>query len=121
MKISFFPVPEHKVFHYEPRFYNPKEEEMRKRYEKYGKDYDKAKQPYSVAQGNGDNSSENKSSDSYVPGQMIRGSFSSKYTSSKRRTANSPIRKIVIVVGVIAAVLVAYYLAQGLSVFFYSL
>ncbi|MBP5210464.1 MAG: hypothetical protein J6Z27_01325 [Bacteroidales bacterium] len=121
MKISFFPVPEHKVFHYEPRFYNPKEEQMRKRYEKYGKDYSKANEPYQVADGTEADAKSQKSEHTYVPGQMIRGSFKSGYEQRRRATGNTMIRKIVVIIGVVGAILVAYYLAQGLGVFFSSL
>ena len=40
MGISFLPTPKHRVFHYEPRYWNEKEEKMRERYAKYGKEYD---------------------------------------------------------------------------------
>ena len=121
MKISFFPVPEHKVFHYEPRFYNPKEEQMRKRYEKYGKDYNKATEPYKVADDTGTDSQSQKAERPYVPGQLIRGSFKAGYDERRRATGNTTLRKIVVIIGVVGAILVAYYLAQGLGVFFSSL
>lgn len=133
MRISFFPTPEHRVFNYTPRYYDPEKEKLRKIYEKYGKVYpgdEKASAvkaaedlkdvaSYSevreILDGNDGAQAEHHA---YVPGQYIRGAYKEGLENSRRKAGNQKARRIIIFITLAAAFVVAWYLAQGLAEFF---
>ena len=119
MGISFLPTPKHRVFHYEPRYWNEKEEKMKERYAKYGKEYD----PKSPWEGKGAEDSEaaepevkNHLRDGYVPGILIRDAYRNGIDSNRRKTTNTKLRTIIIIVSLLLAVIAVYYFTMGLNV-----
>lgn len=130
MAITFFPRPKHKVFNYTPRYYDERKERLKELYDKYGKEYpgdDKvsAQQAaedlkdvatYSevrqVMEADGRKASR---SGAYVPGQYIRSAYRrDTATRISEEKSHSPLRTVIVCITIIAAVLVAYYLSQGL-------
>ena len=130
MAITFFPRPQHKVFNYQPRYYDEHKERLKELYAKYGKQYpgdDKVSAPqaaedlkdvatYSevkeVIEGGTAGASR---SGSYIPGQYIRSAYRQGTADRlNTETRRSPLRTVIAIITVLAAVLAAYYLSQGL-------
>ena len=132
MAITFFPRPTHKVFNYTPRYYDERKERLKELYAKYGKEYPgdakasaqkaaedlkdvatvgEVKQMLDDAEGQ----KQNRSGAAYIPGQYIHSAYR-KSTAERisENKGNSPLRTIIIMITVIAAIAVAYYLSQGL-------
>lgn len=118
IRFSFFPTPEHKVFHYEPRYYDPRKERLEQLYEKYGKTPEgmkKAEDELAAEQAaSGDQASQPGVSKDYVPGSRIRGAFTRSVDESRRSEGNQKVKKILTLITILAAIVVAYYLSQGL-------
>lgn len=118
MGISFLPTPKHRVFHYEPRYWNEKEEKMKERYAKYGKEYN----PNTPWEGKGsdnaqekDNEPKNHLRDGYVPGVLIRDAYRNGIDSNRRKTTNTKLRTIIIIVSLLLAVVAVYYFTIGVN------
>lgn len=130
MAITFFPTPKHRVFNYQPRYYDERKERLREIYAKYGKEYpgdEKAnahkaaedlKDVASYSEVNELLQSEGPREGRYIPGQYIRSTYHDDRDKRRSSAKKSPLRKIVIIVTVLAAVVAAYYLSQGLVMFF---
>ena len=118
IRFSFFPTPEHKVFHYEPRYYDARKERLEQLYEKYGKTPEgmkKAEEELAAEQkasGAGEDAASSHSA--YVPGSRIRGAFTRSVEESRRAEGNQKVKKILTLITILAAIVVAYYLSQGL-------
>lgn len=118
MGISFLPTPKHRVFHYEPRYWNEKEEKMKERYAKYGKEYN----PNTPWEGKGADDAEAKDAepknhlrDGYVPGILIRDAYRNGIDSNRRKTTNTKLRTIIIIVSLLLAVIAVYYFTIGVN------
>ena len=109
IRFTFFPTPQHKVFHYEPRYYDPRKERLEQLYEKYGKT------PEGMKKAEEELAAEKEApSKDYVPGSRIRGAFSRSVEESRRAEGNQKVKKILTLITILAAIVVAYYLSQGL-------
>ena len=124
MRISFFPTPAHRTFHYEPRFYDERKEKMKERYEKYGKEYpdgaqatDAAEKADSPAMETSQKNAENKefvsARDRYIPGRSIRGAFQAELERNRKQAGNAKVKKVIMLITIAAALIAAYYLAEG--------
>jgi hypothetical protein len=119
MGISFLPTPKHRVFHYEPRYWNEKEEKMKERYAKYGKEYN----PNTPWEGKGSDDAESTESEpknhlregGYVPGVLIRDAYRNGIDSNRRKTTNTKLRTIIIIVSLLLAVIAVYYFTIGVN------
>ena len=132
MAITFFPRPTHKVFNYQPRYYDERKERLKELYAKYGKEYpgDKEASAQKAAEDLKDLATpgevrevmeseaaqpRNRSGASYIPGQYIRSAYrKDTATRISEQKGKSPLRTIIVLVTIVAAILVAYYLSQGL-------
>ena len=132
MAITFFPRPKHKVFNYQPRYYDERKERLKELYAKYGKEYpgDSKASAQKAAEDLKDLASPgevrevldaaegqkaNRSGAAYIPGQYIRSAYR-KDTATRlaEGKSSSPLKTIIVLVTIVAAILVAYYLSQGL-------
>lgn len=112
IRFTFFPTPEHKVFHYEPKYYDPQKERLEQLYEKYGKTPDgmkKAEEELAAEQ-----LANNGKSSGYIPGRNIRGAFSRSAEEYRKSEGNAKVKRVVMLITVLAAMVVAYFLSQGL-------
>ena len=132
MAITFFPRPKHKVFNYQPRYYDERKERLKELYAKYGKEYpgDEKASAAKAAEDLKDvatpgevrdvmdaeaGQKANRSGATYIPGQYIRSAYRKDTATRINEGKNSsPLRTIIVLVTIIAAILVAYYLSQGL-------
>lgn len=110
-KITFFRTPEHRVYNYTPRYYDPRKERLEELYKKYGKT------PEGMQRAEEEFKAEERAQgriDHYVPGQLIRGAFSKAlYENRGQKESKSKLKYLIGFVTIIAAMLVAIYLAEG--------
>ena len=132
MAITFFPTPKHRVFNYQPRYYDERKERLKEIYAKYGKEYpgDEKASARQAAEDLKDVASYSEvkellnqegnepRSGKYIPGQYIRRAYRQDTAQRMSTEQKSPLRKVVTIVTVLAAIAAAYYLSQGLVQFF---
>ena len=91
---GFFGNPEHRVFNYKPRYYDPEEEER--------------KRMFGDVDGSGANANEK---GEYVPGSSIRGAFRDGHY-QKTRSAQSRTQTIISIVTLLLIAVVLIYIAK---------
>ncbi|MDD2491718.1 MAG: hypothetical protein PHV12_05945 [Bacteroidales bacterium] len=92
---NFFNVPKHKSFNYQPRYYDPKKEELEGRVK--------------AAQGN---------NDVHIIGSHIRGKIQKAVYEGRKSSISPLISRIIILVSILAMMAVVYFFADALSNFF---
>ncbi|MCI2081822.1 MAG: hypothetical protein LKK19_02540 [Bacteroidales bacterium] len=96
--ISFFDTPEHKVFTYKPRFYDPDKEKIKQAYAK--KRLKAEKQGEALPE---------TGKDEYKPGEYIHGAYDSpKFEQKTSHVSNKGIRSIAWICSLILAFLIVY-------------
>ena len=111
---KFWHIPEHRVFHYEPRYYDERKERLEEIYKKYGKTM-LGEEIEAIARREGlDEEKERR----YIPGMHIRGSFRRTYeekrlSSEKENSAIGIVKKIILAVTLVAIAAAAYLLSRG--------
>ena len=112
--IKFWHIPEHRVFHYEPRYYDERKERLEELYKKYGKTMP-GEEIEAIAKKEGLVDDTGKR---YIPGMHIRGSFRQTYEEKRlsKEKENSPmslVKKLILVLTAVAIAFAAYYLSKG--------
>ena len=110
---KFWHIPEHRVFHYEPRYSDERKERLEEIYKKYGKTMP-GSEIEAMARKEGLIEEEKR----YIPGMHIRGSFRETYESKrlskeKETSPMSIVKKLVLALTMIAIAAAAYYLSKG--------
>ena len=111
---KFWHIPEHRVFHYEPRYYDERKERIEELYKKYGKTMP-GEEIDAMARQEGLTEDTGKR---YIPGMHIRGSFRKTYEEKRlsREKDNAPmtiVKRIVLILTLAAVAFAAYYLSKG--------
>ncbi len=111
---KFWHIPEHRVFHYEPRYYDERKERLKEMYKKYGKTMP-SEEIDEMARKEGLIEEHQKR---YIPGMYIRGSFRETYEAKRlsKEKENSPmsmVKKLILALTMIALAAAAYYLSKG--------
>lgn len=111
---KFWHIPEHRVYHYEPRYYDERKEKLEELYKKYGKTMP-GEEIDALAKEQGLTDETGKR---YIPGMHIRGSFRRTYeekrlSQEKENTPISIVKKIILVLTIAAIAFAAYYLSKG--------
>ena len=112
---KFWHIPEHRVFHYEPRYYDERKERLEEIYKKYGKTMP-GEEIEAMAKKEG--LIEEDTGRCYIPGMHIRGSFRQTYEEKRlsREKDTSPmsiVKKIILALTMVAIAAAAYYLSKG--------
>ena len=112
--IKFWHIPEHRVFHYEPRYYDARKERLEELYKKYGKTMP-SEEIEAIAKKEG---LLDETGRRYIPGMHIRGSFRQTYEEKRlsKEKENSPmaiVKKLILVITAVAVAFAAYYLSKG--------
>lgn len=113
LRIGFFSTPEHRVFHYNPSYYDPTKEHIEELRRKYGKEKTD-EEIVSLAAKDGE-TVEIKPKSTYIPGAAIRGSFRRSLEENRKEEGNKKLKRVIVLIALLAAAAVAYYLAQGLA------
>ncbi|MBR5018288.1 MAG: hypothetical protein IKX53_01470 [Bacteroidales bacterium] len=111
---KFWHIPEHRVFHYEPRYYDERKEQLEEIYKKYGKTMP-GEEIEAIAKKEGLVDDAGKR---YIPGMHIRGSFRKTYeekrlSSEKDNSVMGIVKKAILALTLIAIAAAAYYLSKG--------
>ena len=111
---KFWHIPEHRVFHYEPRYYDERKERLEELYKKYGKTMP-GEEIDAIARKEGLTEDTGKR---YIPGMHIRGSFRKTYEEKRlsQEKDNAPmtiVKRIVLILTLAAVAFAAYYLSKG--------
>lgn len=100
-RISFFRTPQHRVFDYKPRYYDPDKEEFQERVEqsrlKYQEEARREDKPY-------------------IPGASIRGSFKRNHEQKRAYPKNANLIRWITIVALILIMLAAVYFSNIFSV-----
>jgi hypothetical protein len=112
--IKFWHIPEHRVFHYEPRYYDERKERLEELYKKYGKTMP-GEEIEAMAKKEG---LIDETGRRYIPGMHIRGSFRQTYEEKRlsKEKDNSPMaiaKKVIMILTGVAIAFAAYYLSKG--------
>jgi hypothetical protein len=112
---KFWHIPEHRVFHYEPRYYDERKERLEEIYKKYGKTMPGSE---IEAMARKEGLIEEDTGRRYIPGMHIRGSFRQTYEEKRlsKEKDTSPIsiaKKVILALTIIAIAAAAYYLSKG--------
>ena len=112
---KFWHIPEHRVFHYEPRYYDERKERLEEIYKKYGKTMPGSE---IEAMARKEGLIEEDTGRRYIPGIHIRGSFRQTYEEKRlsKEKDTSPIsitKKVILALTMIAIAAAAYYLSKG--------
>ena len=112
---KFWHIPEHRVFHYEPRYYDERKEKLEDIYKKYGKTMP-GEEIEAIAKKEG--LVDEDTGKRYIPGMHIRGSFRRTYeekrlSEEKENSAMSIVKKVILALTLIAIAAAAYYLSKG--------
>ena len=111
---KFWHIPEHRVFHYEPRYYDERKERLEEIYKKYGKTMP-GEEIDALAKQQGLTDETGKR---YIPGMHIRGSVRRTYeekrlSQEQEHTPMSIVKKLILVLTIAAIAFAAYYLSKG--------
>ncbi len=102
-RISFFHTPQHRVFNYRPRYWNPEKEAFEER----------------IKQSREKVAAEKRNEDKpYVPGGSIRGSFQRSHEVARRYPARQKLIRAIIIISLIVIMIMALYLTQAFSYLF---
>ena len=112
---KFWHIPEHRVYHYEPRYYDERKERLEEIYKKYGKTMPGSE---IEAMARKEGLIEEDTGRRYIPGMHIRGSFRQTYEEKRlsKEKDTSPIsiaKKVILALTMIAIAAAAYYLSKG--------
>jgi len=111
---KFWHIPEHRVFHYEPRYYDERKERLEEMYKKYGKTMPGTEIDAMARKEGLIDETEKR----YIPGMHIRGSFRETYEAKRlsKEKETSPIsiaKKLILALTLVAIAAAAYYLSKG--------
>ncbi len=110
-KISFFRIPEHRVYNYSPRYYDPRKERLEELYAKYGKT------PEGMERAESQLRAEERAagkSDHYIPGSLVHNAYRNQDFARREAPKKSPLRFLIGFCTLVAAMLAAYFIAEGL-------
>ncbi len=99
INFGFFRTPKHRVFNYQPLYYDERKEAMQERFERLheqeqGKERD------------------------YKPGKAIRGKIQKALYDNRRQSGSPTVSRIIILLSILALMYVVYYVAKSVGYFF---
>jgi len=99
LNFSFFKTPKHRVFNYQPRYYDARKEALeeriaRAREQQGGKEHE------------------------YIPGKNIRNNFRKAIYENRKQPGSPMILRVVILLSILALAAAMYYVAQSIGLFF---
>lgn len=104
LRLSFFKTPKHRVFNYQPLYYDERKEELEERIARAEAEAEGEKQA-------GKNPN-------YVPGRNIRQNFRRNVSSNRRRPGSPFFMRIIVLLSMIGIMVALYYVAQAFGLFF---
>jgi len=102
LNLGFFNNPKHRVFDYQPRYYDARKEALDEKIQAAHREHD------------GDRSKDR----DYISGRNIRGKIQKKLYYNRKQAGSVYFNRIIVFVTLIGLVAVLYYVAKLLGVFF---
>ncbi len=99
LNLSFFKTPKHRVYNYQPRYYDARKEALKERV---------AKAEQEAAKG----------TDKYIPGKTIRNNFRKAIYENRKQAGSPTLMRVVILLSILALAVAMYYVAQSFGLFF---
>ena len=96
---SFFKAPKHRVYNYQPLYYDEKKEDMQERFDKLHEE-EKGKER------------------EYKPGKAIRGKLKKAVYESRRQPGSPLLTRFIVLLSLLGLVVVLYYVAKSMGYFF---
>lgn len=99
LNFSFFKTPKHRVFNYQPLYYDERKEALqekiaRAREQEQGKERE------------------------YIPGRNIRANFRKSFYESRRQAGSPTLMRIIVLLSLLGLMTAAYYVAKSFGLFF---
>lgn len=99
LNFSFFKTPKHRVFHYQPLYYDPRKEALqeriaRAREDEKGKEHD------------------------YVPGKNIRTNFRKALYDNRKQAGSPVVMRIIVMLSLVGLAAALYFFAKSIGLFF---
>jgi len=111
-RLSLFKTPKHRVFNYQPLFYDPKKEELDNRVAKAMAELEEEKRAKRIAAGEDPRTREERL---YYPGRSIRGSYQKALLGNRRRAGDNPWMRLIVIASIIALLVAAVYFADAVG------
>lgn len=116
LKLSFFKTPKHRVFNYQPLYWDQRKEELQQRVAKAELERDAKIRAEEVDTQQGIRESIEKGD--YIPGRNIRMNFRHNLYESRRRPNSPFFMRIIILLSLLGLMVALYYIAQAVGLFF---
>lgn len=122
LKLSFFRTPKHRVFNYQPLYYDQRKEELEERIAR-------AKEEAQIENWTAENAQDKaerqkngitsvRENPHYIPGKNIRQNFRKSVFENRRRPGSPFIMRIIVLLSMIGIMVALYYVAQAFGLFF---
>jgi len=99
LNLSFFRTPKHRVFNYQPLYYDEKKEAMAERYARVHED-------------------EKGNDVGYIPGRLVRSKLRKAVYGNRRNAGSVLLTRMIIAGSIVVLIFVAYYFAKSFGLFF---
>ncbi|MGE0092279.1 MAG: hypothetical protein AB7S40_06950 [Bacteroidales bacterium] len=113
LKLSFFKTPKHRVFNYQPLYYDERKEDLQ---ERVTRAREQAQEEERIKKGLP--KQEAKTNPNYVPGKNIRTNFRKTFYESRRRPNSPFIMRIIVLLSMVGLMVALYYIAQAFGLLF---
>lgn len=130
LRLSFFRTPKHRVFNYQPLYYDQRKEELEERIARAKEEAQSetwaAENAQGKAKGNAEGQAEGQKNGTtairenphYVPGKNIRQNFRKSVFENRRRPGSPLIMRLIVLLSMIGIMVALYYVAQAFGLFF---
>lgn len=113
LKLSFFKTPKHRVFNYQPLYYDERKEELQERIARAREEAkEEERRKFGLPK------SGNDGGERYIPGKNIRTNFRRNFYENRRRTGSPFIMRIVVLLSLAGLMVALYYISQALGFLF---
>ena len=99
LNLGFFNNPKHRVFDYQPRYYDARKEALDEKIQAAHREHD------------GDRSKDR----DYMPGKNIRGKIQQKIYYNRRQAGSPLFNRVIVFITLIVFIIVLYYIAKGMG------
>ncbi|MDD4655705.1 MAG: hypothetical protein WCR61_08575 [Bacteroidales bacterium] len=115
LRLSFFKTPKHRVFNYQPLYYDERKEELE---ERIARAKEEAHSEKWTAENKKLDTGKVKENPHYIPGKNIRQNFRKSMSENRRRPGSPFIMRIIVLLSMIGIMVALYYVAQAFGLFF---
>ena len=111
-RLSFFKTPKHRVFNYQPLYYDAQKEDLDKRVARALAELEEKERAQRIAAGEDPRTREERLA---YPGSSIRGSYQKAIVGNRRRAGDNRWMRLIIMGSIAALLMAAVYMADGMG------